>query len=176
LCRSTERFKKDPESATEEWAATASTVRSNFGLHVLSDGEREMLIARLPPHYKIQALVNCFDRDERSPDFLPWTAAFNPSAGRVAWLKDRSQCIRLGTQAMLAMMRTHLEYMSEQECRQARAPYKLPKDVLRKAFLRVDSRQTGYVSLPQFMQVPVPLPFLLLGTALLSTALLSTAA
>lgn len=153
FCRSSERFKRDAEAATSEWDATAMAMQSQYGLHVLSNGEREMLISRLPPHYAIHALANCFDRDERSPDFVPWTAAYHSGSGRAAWLLDRSQCLRLGTQALLAMMRTHLVYMTEQECRRARAPYKIPKDLLRKAFWRIDLGRTGYVSLPQFMQV-----------------------
>lgn len=156
LCRSTEAFRKDPDGATQAWGATTAALQQQHGLRALADGEREMLVSRLPPHYMLHALAHCLDRDERAADFLPWTAAFADAAGRGAWLQDRSQCLRLGTQALLAMMRAHLVYMSGEECRRARAPYKLPKDMLRKAFWRVDPRRSGYVSLPQFMQVRLP--------------------
>lgn len=101
----------------------------------------------------IHAYANCFDRDERNGEFVPWVQAFHPSADRDAWIRDRSQCLRLGLQALIAMMREHIIFLSEQECTRARAPYKLPKDVLRRAFWRVDPTQSGYVSLAQFMQV-----------------------
>ena len=124
-----------------------------YGLRALQDSERELLIARLPPHYMLHAYANSFDRDEKSSDFVPWTAAWCSAAQRAAWLRERPACVRLGTQALLAAMRRHLCYLSEQECSRARAPYKLPRDILRLAFVHVDVRRTGYVSLAQFMQV-----------------------
>jgi hypothetical protein len=128
-------------------------IQKQYGLRSLADSEREMLISRLPPHYMIHAYANCFDRDERRPDFVPWTYAFHSASDRTAWIRDRSQCVRLSVQAVLVMMRKHLTYLSEQECARARAPYKLPKDILRQAFWRVDPHHTGYTSMAQFMQV-----------------------
>ena len=148
-----ETFKRDPQLATQAWGITTRELQDGYGLRALDDAERELLIERLPPHYMIHAYANCFDRDEKQNDFVPWTYAFLRSADRAAWMRDRPQCIRQGTQAALIMMRQHLTYISEQECRRARAPYKLPKDILRQAFWRVDPRRTGYVSLAQFMQV-----------------------
>jgi echinoderm microtubule-associated protein-like 5 len=139
--------------ATDNWGTTTVAIEKEYGLRALSDGEREMLIARLPPHYMIHSFANCFDRDERQPAFIPWTFAFHRTSDRTAWIRNRSQCIRLGTQAVLIMMHRHLGYISEQECKRARAPYKLPKDILRQAFWRVEPRRTGYCSLSQFMQV-----------------------
>jgi hypothetical protein len=151
--RSSENFKKDPEDASRTWGTKTRELEKQYALRALSEAEREMLITRLPPHYMIHAYANCFDRDERSPEFVPWVQAFHPSANRDAWIKDRSQCMRLGLQALIAMMRQHIIFLSEQECMRARAPYKLPKDVLRRAFWRVDPMNSGYVSLAQFMQV-----------------------
>lgn len=152
-CRSQDTFRSNPEQATNDWGDTTKELQAQYGIRSLSDCEREMLIARLPPHYMLHCFANCFDRSERGPDFIPWTYAFHKQSDRIAWIRDRSQCIRLGTQAILIMMRKHLSYISEQECKRARAPYKLPKDILRQAFWRVDPRRTGYCSLAQFMQV-----------------------
>lgn len=152
-CRSSEDFRKDPADATQVWGTKTRELEKHYGLRSLSDAEREMLITRLPPHYMIHAYANCFDRDERNPEFVPWVQAFHPSADRDTWIRDRSQCLRLGLQALIAMMREHIIFLSEQECTRARAPYKLPKDVLRRAFWRVDPARSGYVSLAQFMQV-----------------------
>lgn len=151
--RSQEMFQRDPEQATQAWGTTTMEVERQYGLRALSDAEREMLISRLPPHYLIHCYANCFDRDERKPDFIPWTAAFHASSDRAAWIRDRSLCLRLGTQSVVRMMKCHLSFLSEQECARARAPYKLPKDILRQALWRVDPTHTGYVSLAQFMQV-----------------------
>jgi hypothetical protein len=153
--RSSENFKKDPEEATRAWGTKTRELEKQYALRALSEGEREMLITRLPPHYMMHAYANCYDRDERNPEFVPWVQAFYHSANRDAWIKDRSQCMRLGLQALIAMMRLHVIFLSEQECTRARAPYKLPKDVLRGAFWRVDPTRSGYVSLAQFMQVCV---------------------
>lgn len=157
-CRSQEKFRRDPAAATAEWGTTTRDIQKGHGLRALADGERELLISRLPPHYMLHAYANCFDRDERQPDFVPWTAAWHAPCGRAQWLRDRPQCIRMGVQALLLMMRRHLVYISEQECKRARAPYKLPKDILRQAFWRVDAQRTGYVSLAQFMQVRAKTP------------------
>ena len=43
-----------------------------------------------------------------------------------------------------------------QECRRARAPAALTKDVLKRAFWKVDPYKTGSISLQQFLQVPHP--------------------
>lgn len=51
------------------------------------------------------------------------------------------------------MMRRHLKFMSERECQAARAPAALEKDILRRAFWKVDPQRTGSVSLQQFLQV-----------------------
>jgi hypothetical protein len=40
-----------------------------------------------------------------------------------------------------------------QECTRARAPAALTKDVLRRAFWKVDPNKTGDVSIQQFLQV-----------------------
>ena len=153
LCRSQDAFKCNIDQATQDWGTTTQLLHKQYGLRALADGERELLISKLPPHYMLHAYANCFDRNEKGPDFAPWTAAWCSTAGRNAWLRDRPACVRLGTQALLAAMRRHLCYLSEQECGRARAPYKLPRDILRLAFVRVDPRRTGYVSLAQFMQV-----------------------
>jgi len=151
--RSQELFRRDPEQATQAWGTMTTEIEQQYGVRTLSEAEREMLISRLPPHYLIHCYANCFDRDERKADFVPWTCSFHPSSDRAAWMRDRSQCVRLGTQAIIRMMKRHLSFLSEQECFRARAPYKLPKDILRQAFWRVDPAHTGYVSLAQFMQV-----------------------
>jgi hypothetical protein len=131
-----------------------STARvQQAGLSKLQMQEREWLICRLPPHHQIHALAQCLDRDTRDKAFLPWTYAFQRSCNRAAWVRDMGQCLRLGTQALLQMMRTHLQYLSDRECARARAPYKLVKDILRQGFWHVDPSHSGYVSMAQFMQV-----------------------
>lgn len=123
------------------------------GLTKLQLQEREWLIQRLPPHHQIHALSQCLNRDHQDPGFVPWTRAFHPSCNRAAWVRDMGQCLRLGTQALLQMMRTHVNFLSDRECSRARAPYKLVKDILRQAFWRVDPQHSGYTSMAQFMQV-----------------------
>lgn len=151
LRRSTRTFKADPDNAE---LVQQSTMRvQQAGLSKLQTQEREWLIERLPPHHKIHALSQCLDRDTHDRAFTPWTYAFHSACHRAAWVRDMGQCIRLGVQALLQMMRMHLKYLSDQECSRARAPYKLVKDILRQAFWRVDPAHTGYVSMAQFMQV-----------------------
>lgn len=131
-----------------------------MSLPKLTDDEREAVLLKLPPPQRIHALRNCLDRDIDAPDFTPWTQVWDDNAPPVwngdTWRKDaagKEFCIRLALQKVETLMRQHLKYLSDVQCRSARAPSTMTKDLLRRAFWKVDPARTGTVSLQQFMQV-----------------------
>lgn len=65
----------------------------------------------------------------------------------------RETCIRLALARLETMMRTHLQFLAEQDCARSNAPSSQTKHVLRRAFWKVDPGRTEHVSLQQFLQV-----------------------
>lgn len=79
--------------------------------------------------------------------------AYIPELDPAAWHRNRETCVRLAVQHLERLMRQHLEYLADADCRSAKAPSAQPKHVLKRAFWKVDPQRSGLVSLQQFLQV-----------------------
>lgn len=123
------------------------------GLARLGDEDRETMLGKLPVRARLQALCNCADQDVQAPGFQPWTQAILAPLDAAAWHAGRDRCIQLALARLEQLMRLHLRFLADEECRRACAPAVQPKHILRRAFMQVDPLQNGSVSIQQFMQV-----------------------
>lgn len=70
------------------------------------------------------------------------------------WIAQRERLFPVpNTRARLLLL---CRYLSEAECARAHAPAAFAKDILRRAFWKVDPARTGTVSIQQFLQVGRP--------------------
>ncbi|MEW5318145.1 MAG: hypothetical protein WDW38_009391 [Sanguina aurantia] len=147
---------------------------------LLSDAEREFLLSKMTPHQRIHSLRKCMDRNAKAANFTPWPLVVLPQERNAPaglwmltplppnlphhpsihvqytisdWHHQPDTVMRLALQKIENWMRRHLKYLSEAECARAHAPAAFAKDILRRAFWKVDPARTGTVSIQQFLQV-----------------------